>query len=253
MAANPEKNIDYNAQHMNDPEAATELTNFDTSWLKFYRWEERDGKKVIVCKDDKEEFVLGTFLTYGFIDPGGFSDKRLTKTGSRFAILCGGQPPGSHKKFVTWAWAGRFKDPDKILDQVFLANTEIRPHLWRQEVFAQQRYILEDIKREAKARRSMLRIVELESDETKDAKALRVDALKAPMFNGEIYVHESMKDLINEIQVYPNGLTVDLIDLLAQLNQTYWKRGQKYPVAEPKKIGEYRQYLSAGTQSRTGY
>jgi hypothetical protein len=252
MQANPEKNIDYWAQHMNDPEAATELTNFDTAWLRYYRWEEREGHKYIICEDEsKEEFRLGSFPTHGFIDPGGFSDKRLTKTGSRFGVLVGGQPPGTHKKFVTWAWAGRFKDPDKSLEQIFKSNHEVKPAMWHQECPGQQRYILEDIKQKAKLRREPIRIMELQTDETKDAKALRIDALKQPMFNGEIYIHRSMKDLINEIQVYPNGLTVDLLDLLGQLNQHCWRRGVKPDLSGPPPSSAFR-HLASPT-NRTGY
>jgi hypothetical protein len=249
MLANPEKNIDYWAQHMNDPEQATELTTFDVGWYKYYHFEEHDGYKYIVCEDDKEQFRVGSFLTYAFLDPGGFTDKRLTKSGSRTAILIGGQPTGTRKKFVTYTWAGRYKNPDKFMDEIFKANDVARPVLWRQEIYAQQRYILDDIKKEAKKRGKPLRIIELESDERKDAKALNIDALKTPMFNGEIYIHSSMKDLISETQVYPNGMTKDLIDCLAQLNKTYWKRGEKKPLVTHS---SYQEKISQG-ESRTGY
>ena len=253
MQANPEKNIDYWAQHMNDPEQASELTNFDTSWLRYYRYEKREDKNYIVCEDDGEEFRVGSFPLYGFIDPGGFSDKRLTKTGSRFAIMTGGQPAGTHKKFITYAKAFRFKEPDKALDEVFLANEFLKPvtpMVWRQEVYGQQAYILKDIRREAKRRGIPLRIVELEADENKDSKALNIDACKQPMFNGEYYIHKSMKDLISEIQVYPNGLTMDLIDLLGQMTKWAFKRtGIK---ESPRPIPS-REAFSQAQASRTGY
>jgi hypothetical protein len=135
------------------------------------------------------------------------------------------------------------------MDEIFKANDVARPVLWRQEIYAQQRYILDDIKKEAKKRGKPLRIIELESDERKDAKALNIDALKTPMFNGEIYIHSSMKDLISETQVYPNGMTKDLIDCLAQLNKTYWKRGEKKPLVTHS---SYQEKISQG-ESRTGY
>lgn len=255
MAANPEKNIDYWAQHMNDPEQASGLTNFDTAWLRYYHIKEKDGQKYIVCDDDKEEFRLGAFPLYGFIDPGGFYDKRLTKTGSRFAVMTGGQPVGSRKKFITYAKAFKFKEPSLALDEVFVANNfykPVTPAIWRQEVFAQQRYILMDIKKEAERRKIPMRIVDLPADERKDAKALRIDALKQPMFSGEIYVQRGMKDLISEIQVYPNGLTVDLLDTMAQMFRTYFRRNEEareQPRPTPKQA-----WLSSGTTiGRTGY
>lgn len=230
MLANPEKNIDYWAQHMNDPEQASELTNFDIAWLKYYRIEERDGSKYIVCEDDGEQFRIGSFPLSGFIDPGGFSEKRLTKTGSRFAVMHGGQPTGTHKKFVTYAKAFRFKEPDKAHDEIFSAHEHFKPVVpatWFLECPAQQRYIFKDIRAQAKKRGIPFRLVELELDESKDAKAARIESLVQPMFNGEIYVHRNFKDLIGEIKVYPNGMTKDLLDILGQMNKKNWLRGER--------------------------
>lgn len=255
MQANPEKNIDYWAQHMNDPEQASELTNFDTSWLRYYHIVEREGYRYIVCDDDKEEFRIGSFPLYGFIDPGGFSDKRLTKTGSRFAVMVGGQPTGTRKKFITYAHAFRFKEPDKALDEVFKANDffkPVHPHVWRQEVYGQQRYILEDIRKESQKRKIPMRLVDLPADENKDSKALNIDQLKAPMFNGDLYVHRNFKDLISEIQVYPNGMTMDLVDLMAQMNKHYFKRNEvKENPPQPSARSVWAG--SSSVTSRTGY
>ena len=253
MQANPEKNIDYWAQHMNDPEQASELTNFDTDWLRFYHIVEKDGHKYIVCDDDGEEFRIGGFPTYGFIDPGGFSDKRLTKTGSRFAVMVGGQPHGTRKKFVTYAKAFRFKDPDRAIDEVFAAHNFFKPvvpTVWRQEIYGQQNYILKDIRQRAQKQGIPMRIVELEADENKDSKALNIDAVKQPMFNGEIYVHRAMKDLISEVAVYPNGMTQDLLDLLGQINKTYWVRGREKEIPRPLSS---RSVWAGASSSRTGY
>lgn len=232
MKANPQKQVVFWAQHMNIPGGADVMTSFDIKWYKYYRFEDRGGQKYIVCNDDKEEFRVGSFPLYGFIDPGGFSDKRLAKSSSRFGLLIGGQPPGSHKKFVTYAKAFRFKDPDKALDEVFVANDFLKPvtpYMWRQEVYAQQAYILKDIRSEAQKRRVPLRIMELKAEEAKDSKALSIDAIKGPLFNGEIYIHESMRDLISETRDYPGGMTQDLLDLLGQINRTYWKRNDIKP------------------------
>jgi len=236
MKANPQKQAVFWAQHMNIPSGADVMTSFDIKWYRYYRFENRDGQTHIICKDDGEEFRVGSFPLYGFIDPGGFSEKRLTKSSSRFAVMVGGQPMGTHKKFITYAHAFRFKEPDKALDEVFKAHSflaPITPSVWRQEVYGQQRYILNDVRREAQRRRIPLRIVELEADENKDSKALSIDALKAPLFNGEIYIHESMRDLISETRDYPGGMTQDLLDLAGQLFKTYLKRDKRTAPPQP--------------------
>lgn len=255
MMANPQQEMTFWTQYMNNPKPSP-VNPFDVKWLRYYRIEERDGAKVLVCKDDKEEFRIGSFPLYGFIDPGGFSQKKVTKNPSRFGILVGGQPAGSHKKFVTYAKAFRFQDPDKAKDEVFLANNFFKPvvpQVWRQEVYAQQLYILMDIKKEAEKRKIPMRIAALPADERKDSKALSIDATRDPMFNGEIYIHESMKDLIAEIANYGSPATTqDLFDLLGQINKAYWKRNA--PAPEPEKQTPKQVWSTSGSVlSRTGY
>ena len=255
MMANPQQEMTFWSQYMNNPRTSP-INPFDTAWLRYYHLEVRDGKQTIICDDDKEEFRIGSFPIYGFIDPGGFSKQKSTKNPSRFAILMGGQPHGSKKKFVLYTKAFRFQDPDKALDEVFKANdafAPVRPYVWRQEVYGQQRYILMDIKKEAEKRRTPLRIVELEADENKDRKALNIDQTRQPMFNGEIYIHKSMKDLVAEIANYGSPVPVDLFDLLSQINKTYWKRHDTPSEPRPVPLGQVYRPASQEGRSRTGY
>ena len=253
MKANPQKAQVFWSQHMNLPEGADVMTKFSKSWLKYYRWIEKPDGKYLHCNDDHEEFKMGSFPTYGIIDPGGFSEKMLSKQASRTAVLVGGQPSGTHKKFVTHAWAGRFKEPTKFLDQIFRAHQEVKPLLFRQEIFGQQYFILKVIKDEAVKRGIPLRIVPLESDERKDAKDARIQSLIQPIFNGEFYLHESMKDLISELGDYPGGFTVDLIDCLAMLYTTYMRYGVKGDYQEQRTTREAYATSLNKTSSRVGY
>ena len=253
MMSNPQQEMTFWTQYMNNPKPSP-VNPFDPKWLKYYRIVEKDGHKYIVC-DDKEEFRIGSFPLYGFIDPGGFSPKKVTKNPSRFGILVGGQPAGSHKKFVTYAKAFRFTDPDRAKDEVFKANDYFKPVVplvWRQEVYGQQFYILMDIKKDAERRKIPIRIAPLLADERKDSKALSIDQTRDPMFNGEIYIHESMSDLRAEISNYGSpAVTQDMFDLLGQINKTYWKRNA--PAPEPYKETPRQVYQSNVGLSRTGY
>lgn len=252
MKGNPQKQAVFWAQHMNIPGGADTMTSFDIKWFKYYRLEKKDGHTYLVCNDDNAEFRIGSFPIFGFIDPGGFSEKRLSKSASRFAIMVGGQPNGSHKKFVTYAKAFRFKDPDKSVEEVFAAHNYFKPvypYIWKQECSGQQRYILNDIRQRAQKGKVPLRIVELGIDETKDAKAARIDAVKGPLFNGEIYIHESMRDLVSEARDYPGGMTQDLLDLLGQMNAECWKR-HEVREAPPKMMSKD---VWRGETNRVGY
>ncbi|MBV6343687.1 hypothetical protein, partial [Candidatus Magnetobacterium casense] len=170
MAANPEKRMVYWAQHRNSPRGTDNpLTKFDISWLRYYRFDNRQGETGpelwIVCEDDKEEFRVEDIPLYGMIDPGGFSELKLVKTGSRNAMLVGGQPRESIKKFVFDTDAGRFKDPKTFMDKLFDMDARWKPRRWEIESHTgAQGYIYKDIKQEGKNRGRRLLIIELEAD-----------------------------------------------------------------------------------------
>lgn len=227
MSLNPEKQLIYWSQHMNLPERSTGLTTFNADWLKYFHYEEDEGIRYLVCEDDKERFKVDSIRWFAMLDPGGFSKKLLTKRGSRTAILIGGQPDNSKKKFIKYAKAFRFKETDLFMDEVFKAETTMKPALWEQDAFAQQPYILSDIQSESKKRGIPLRIMAMPADERKDAKNLNIDALKNPMFCGEFYIMKDMTDLVGEIRSFPGGLTRDLLDMMGKLMQLHLTRGAR--------------------------
>lgn len=247
MRSNAEQNVIFWAQHQNNPTVATALTKFDPHWLRFYHFEDRPDGRYVVCDDDKEEFRIGSFPMYGMIDPGGFAELKVIKKGSRNAIIVGGQPHESIKKFVTYQWAGRFKDPDKFMDEIFKAQREMPARLWRVDTAAQQKYIFRDIQLECKKRGIHLTLVEMMPDGRKDTKDEDIQALIGPASNGEIYVHRLMRDLITEYRQYPKGLTVDLLDMLGKLNRYHWRR-KKMPG-----VREDVEEVQEGRSSVTGY
>ena len=252
MMANPEQELTFWSQYMNNPRDSA-LNPFDVRWLRYYDIVQRGNDRVIVC-DDKEEFRLGSFPLQGFVDPGGFSDKKMSKRSSRFALLVAGQPPGSRKKFVTYAHAFKFKEPKHAQDEFLKAHLfyePTRPALWRQESYGQQSYILKDLQGAARARGVAMRMMSLDADENKNSKAIKIDALRDPMFRGEIYIQRNMKDLIGEVSTYPNGMTKDLLDLCGEALKTVWKRGEKPPLDGPSPSSAFRHLASP--QGRTGY
>jgi hypothetical protein len=231
MLQNPEKELIYWAQHMNMPRKSGAFVKFDVKWLRYYHIEKDKNIEYIVFeKEDGTEMDRipeRSVLWRGIFDPGGFSPEKikLTKGSSRNAALIGGQQVGSERKIVRGVWVERFREPDRMLKALFKMHQEIRPIMWRQEIYGQQRYILEDVKKYSRKEGIPITIVELESDMTKDQKDLAIQALINPMANGEIWIQRNMFPLIAEVQTYPNGVTKDLLDCLAQLMKHYWRRG----------------------------
>ena len=238
MQANPMKSQIFWAQHMNDPDKAIEggLTKFDIQWLKYYYIDVIDGYKWAVCKDDGEKFRLKDIPMYGMIDPGGFSELKSIKRGSRNALLIGGQPKETKKKFIFYTWAGKLKEPSDFISEVFKADKMWQPMLrtWRIDPHGQQPYIYKDIRQATRQGYILdgkrqdaypdLSISKMEHDVTLDIKDKDIQACMFPMSQGLIYIHESMTALKTEVKQYPGGLTRDLVDMLGKINRLYWSR-----------------------------
>jgi len=250
MKANPEKELIFWAQHQNNPQKASGLSKFDYQWLHFYRFEECEDGMYLTCRDDGEKFKLSEMNLYGMIDPGGFAEVKTTK-GSRLAMLLGGQPRGTIKKFVIWQWAGKFKTPSEMMRILFHAQKEYKPRLWQIETIGSQRYIYYDILEAKKKECPSLRIQPMKVSPQKDDKTNDITALINPIANGEIYLHENMKELIGEIKNFPHGLTRDLLDMLGKLNKFYFQR-RALPKKEKWNYTELEDEGS-GRSSLTGY
>jgi len=225
MKANPEQELIFYSQHQNNPHRGSGFNKFELDWIRYFRFEDREGKMFIVLDDNEDEvYPMAALPLYGMIDPGGFSETRLIKKGSRNAVLVGGQLPGSIKKFVVYTWAGRLKEPEAFIDEIFKANKLVHPRGWRIEPFAQQQYIYKDILEARRKKGIALSISLMPFDVTKNVKDDDIQALINPFFNGEVYLHRSMRELIAEIRDYPKGLTCDLLDMLGKINKLYWTR-----------------------------
>ena len=254
----------YWTQHMNHPRGMSEegLNKFDIRWLRYYHLEVigHNGKSetMIVCEDDNKMIPLSSVMLYGMIDPGGFAETKLLKTGARNAVVLGGQPADSIKKFVLHTWAGRPKDTNKFLEQVYSADSQWHVRHWKIETIAAQEYIKRDImlgktKKEWKDRYpgiTNMSISSMPKQNKKDEKDDDIQALIPVARNGELYIQAGMKDLISEIQDYPQGLTKDLIDMVGKLNKYYWSRRKLKDISDKNTIGAMDY---AGISPITGY
>jgi len=237
MESNPEKQQIFWAQHACQPQKAAGFNKFKYDWLKFYKLEEdSNGERWVVClKDDgkeEERFNLKDIPLFGMIDPGGFAETKSMKKGSRVAILIGGQPHNSTKKFVIYTWSKKIMEPQHFLDEVFKAHDTFKPREWRIETIGAQQYIYRDILEERRKRKSYLSISPFPKDKSKDVKEKDITALINPFFNGTIYIHRDFVDFISEYKSFPRGLTRDLLDMCAKLNRYYWTRRKMIDVSK---------------------
>ena len=249
MMNDPERQMLFWSQHMNNPREGGTLNKFDKKWIKYYKIEKRGKETYFITEDDGEEIPLDDVPLTGMIDPGGFSEMKLMKKGSRNAVLIGGQVRQSVKKFVTYTWAGRFKKPSDFRAEVFKAHKFQKPRVWRIDTVGTQPYIMKDLREAAKTDGLHFPIVEIPGNPRKDSKFDDINALIPVLANGEVYFHRSMRELISEIVNYPHGMTVDLLDMLAKLNKLYWRKTGPEKSAPPSMWAKEME----GRSSVTGY
>jgi len=253
MMANPEKETIFWAQHMNNPRGKTGINKIDPDWIMYYHIDQRDQGEYIVCEDSKkEEFSVKEIDWIGIIDPGGFAETKLLKRGSNNAILIGGQPKNSRKKFVRYIWAGKERDPEALLKLIFELNQKYRVRTWRIETVAAQNYIYNHILYEKKRRGIPMTISPLPKDTSRGAKDADIQALIPLFSNGEIYIMKNMRLLKAELVTYPSSLTLDLADCLAKLNKYFWTRTPKADLE--KRYGEsFNPVMPYRRDVNTGY
>ena len=261
MMANPQKQQIFWAQHMNMPQKAGGLQKFDIAWIKEYRWGDKtinewdETERIITCLDDGEEFIYRTIPKWGYIDPGGYAETRMVKRGSKLAIVIGGQPQSSVKKFMFYTWAGLLRDPGVFMDTLFAAHLEYRPMYWKIENIGSQDYIYKDIKAEAKIRKIPLRIMTMPVSPKKDDKNIDIAGLINPMANGEYYLHNSMTEAKAQIQNFPAGLANDILDMMAKMHKYQFKRTPADEIRDMMKMRkrEFMQRHRSDVSEVTGY
>ncbi len=259
MKANPEKERVYYAQHQNNPRKSSALTKFDRAWLRYFRWEESDKGKVIVCEkedgSDGEKFQLRDIPLFGAIDPGGFSDMKMLKHGSRNVILIGGQPRTSIKKFIVFTSAKKMKHPSIFLDELFKVNDEFRPRSWGIDDIGPGKFMYPTILEERNKRHKVMPIFPFDISTAKNAKEDDIQSLIPPGENGEIYIHRNMKEFIGEWCSYP-AYPRDLLDMAGKLNKNRWSRHPKQKETDPLKefgFADKKTSINNGRSPITGY
>lgn len=232
MRANPEEERKFWSQHMNNPHKATGLTKIEKEWIHFYRIEERAKDTYLICDKCNIEVKLSEIPLYGMADVAGFGETKSVKGAARNALLVGGQPIDMIQKFVVFAWAKRLKKPSVFREKLYETHKEYKPRVWRIDDKGVGSTMFGDILEERQKRCPHMNISPLPHDTEKGIKDSDIQALINPAANGEIHLHQTMTNLISEMTEYPDGFTVDLLDMLAKLNRLYWMRTKMVDVSK---------------------
>ena len=256
MMTNPQTQIKFWTQEQNNPSKAPgALNKFDKDWIKWFQWEEKSNGLYLRCKDDDELFKLSEIPQFGLLDMGGFKEVKLIKKGSVNVILVGGQPRSSLKKFVTWFWSGKLKEPSDFVENLIEGHEERWPRYWQIEPYGQHEFIRKYLLEATRDKGKQIKIWPIElkqSDVSEGAKHNRITNMIPMVANGELYLHESYKQLISEFVTYPNSLTICGLDTLGWLRQLHWSAQTSGDVqAINERLEQERIQSLAG--SKTGY
>ena len=246
MKSDPKDSIIFYTQMQNNP-MQSDLTDFDVKWLKYYtKTQDEDGNPAIEYTDQEKHrrFVLVKDLVIiATIDPAVSGSK--SKDTARTAIVIVGTDRETGARIVLEAWARRIGEPQQLYKQVFEFNKKYRPRRWGIETFAQQNFILKAIREKSRDVGVHIPIHELPKDVGRDAKDIRIRSLQDDFSSGNIYIHESMRDLKGEYVSFPMGSTKDLMDALGY-HKGFWKKKKtaKETAAAIKRWADYKRNVN---------
>lgn len=208
----------YHAQYANSPKASG-LNTFPFESLRYYRWTESGRIQCIHDNTIELETHPDLLERLVFFDPSVAENK----TSSKQAIHVVGK--GSHPyRIVLESWIGHYSPSDAV-DYLFELEKKWRPAFFSIERRGYQgsiKYWLEE-----KAEREeipFLQVVEWPPKGDPSAQWAKKEHIKAlqPIVRANcLWVHETMTDLLEEIEFYPNVRWDDGLDSLTQ-GLTYW-------------------------------
>jgi len=251
MKNDPDRSIVYYTQMQNNP-MESGLTAFKPEWKRFYQLSKNeDGEEVILWIDQEDErhaVRLKELDKSATIDPATLAASM--KSACRTAIVVVGVHTKTNTKFVLEAWGKKIHKPSELYNKIFEFQKRYRPRRWGIETFSQQNWAKDTILTAARDKNLSIYLRDLPKDQGKDAKARRIEALQEDFACGQVYFHETQRNLIGEFHGYPMAPTNDLMDCLGY-HKYWWKNaGSVEDVDENLKRQESRYRFEGGI---TGY
>jgi len=204
--------VTKNTQYLNRPRAGEDVT-FDVSYLV----------KHDTLSDYPQE---GQYETY--VDLAGWSDK---KNQARNVILTGKKDAKNHLWIARYD-AGRFT-PSEVITKFKEHQRQFKSRVKIEEI-QYQRAIRHFAKLDMGLDGQFYNIDPIPYDGRKDAKNLRIQGLEPVVRCGALHILASMDKLVSEMEDYPYGATVDILDCVSFLFR--YGRGVGIPKHEDVKL-----------------
>ena len=164
-----------------------------------------------------------------FVDPAG-GQTALKRTASRSADVVVAQD-AQMRVFVLHAWAGRIPTTAHT-DRIFKLIDDWRPRVVGIDASAQQSLYYDSLMREAKQRGKRLPLIPCKMVGDKDA---RIRAVLQPVIaEGRLFVATTHRELWQELESFPSGMTKDLVDALTEAIKLLPARPQQQQAHEER-------------------
>lgn len=158
----------------------------------------------------------------GLVDPAMGEEKKKTNALPAVVLTGTASAFGELVIFVLMAWTKRIT-PDLLVDKIYSTQRLFQPRGWVIEPFAFQKalkYWIAARNREGKD--GYVNVIDVKPH-TRTSKETYIRGLQPYLGHRRIYVAEGMFDLVKQVQRFPLGRPIDLLDALA-MGQEVWRK-----------------------------
>ena len=182
----------YETQYRNQPRTSQDIA-FKTEYVKIH--------------SNFSEFPTG-LTYYTIVDLAGWGDSKGT---ARNAVVTCAKDSKNHI-WVARVDVGRYT-PTEVIDKYKEHSRQFKSVIYIEEI-QYQRAISFWSREEMEKTGEFFTQRRLPHDGRKDAKHLRIIALEPIVSNGALHILASMRELLEEMELYPHAKTVDILDCL---------------------------------------
>lgn len=193
----------FSCLYMNKPLRSEDML-FKADWFQYY---------------DAEPMRMMTYIS---VDPGGDPETSLGKPDPWVVMTCG-------KDFTTGRsyvleYVRKAANPGAMVSEMFRQAEKWGVVVIGIESVAYQKQLLYWVRQQMAQERKFFRIVPI--NDNKRSKNARISGLQPLVYSGKILFRKHMKDLVNELLVFPLGKNDDLADALAMQLELWQVNGR---------------------------
>lgn len=233
----------FSCQFLNNP-TTPEALEFDQKNLRFYNWRKEydgDGRGQVYIQHEVadqevlEDIPVNKLQIVMVADPNhsgadGRCNHAITVVGIRKNVTRTyiNKEDGTVKTalldniYLLDCWADH-TSYDKFIHQIYALAEKWKLRGFYLETIAAQGYLKYHLEFRNRVESRKLKIWELNTPKTKNAKEVRIEALGPYLENKQIFCRRSQAGFIRELSLYPNGNTRDILDTLGYAAQIWGK------------------------------